>query len=130
MTRVEREFLAVADDAQPVGRDALCDEISARRHRSAFAQRQIVLGGSALVAMSFDRDRPGGVALEQRGVLVEYFLTGGTQVAAVELEKDWFERRVPIEIVERRRVDRIISDGLRRHIGRFSDRLRRRRRSW
>src|SRR6266545_2426305 len=92
VARVEREFLAVADDAQPVGRNSLSDEIRARRHRPALAQRQIVLGGSTLVAMSFDRYRPAGIALQQRRVLVERFLAGRADVASVEFVEHWFER--------------------------------------
>src|SRR4051794_9309163 len=48
MARIERKLLAVADGAQPVGRNPQGDEIRARGDRAALAQRQIVLGCPAL----------------------------------------------------------------------------------
>src|SRR5215471_13529486 len=100
---IEGELLPVADDAQAVAGDAERDEIRTRRCGAPLAQRQIVLGGPAFIAVSFDRDGPAGVALEHAGVLVEHALPIATEVAAIELEKDRLQRRVAIEIVERRR---------------------------
>src|SRR5262249_59020433 len=69
VARIEGELLAVAHGAQPVARDAERDEVRARGGGAAFAQRQIVLGGAALVAVSFDRDGPGAIALQHFRVL-------------------------------------------------------------
>ena len=49
MRLVEREFLAVTDRAQPIGRDAEGDEVRPHRRRAAFAQRDVVFGGTPLV---------------------------------------------------------------------------------
>src|SRR5204863_5449884 len=71
---VERELLAVAHRTKPVGGDAERHEIGARGDRPAFAQRQIVLGRAAFVAMAFDRDGPASVSLQQGGIVVENLL--------------------------------------------------------
>src|ERR1041384_7980594 len=85
--RIEGELLAVAHRAQSIGADPERDEIRPRGAGPALTQRQIVLGGSALVAMTFDGDRPGGILLQYAGVLVERLLTLGGQLVAVEREK-------------------------------------------
>ena len=58
MSRIEREFTAVADRPQPIRVDAKRNQIRPRRDRSSLAKRQIVLRRSSLVAVAFDRDRP------------------------------------------------------------------------
>src|SRR5436190_18086622 len=99
VSRIEGELLPVTDDAQTVAGDTERDEIRARRRGAALAQRQIVLGGPALIAVPFDRDGPAGVALEHARVLVEHALPVSTEIAAIELEKDRLQRRVAIEVV-------------------------------
>src|ERR1051325_339761 len=89
---IERELLAVAHRAKPIGADADRDEIGARGDRPAFAQRQIVLGGPAFVAMSLDRDGPAWILLQHRGVVVEELLRFGRQLVAVEREEYRLER--------------------------------------
>src|SRR2546429_2793205 len=61
---IERELLAVADGSQPIGGDAEGHEVGARGDRPALAQRQIVLGGPALIAVPFDRYGPAGIAFQ------------------------------------------------------------------
>src|SRR5262245_57040306 len=65
VARVERELLAIADRPQPLGGDAEGDEVLADRQRPPLAQRQVVLGGAALVAVALDRDHPGRVLLHR-----------------------------------------------------------------
>src|SRR5712692_7561234 len=56
MTRIEREFLAVAHRAEPIGRNPERQQVGACGDCPLFAQRQIVLGRPAFVAVAFDRD--------------------------------------------------------------------------
>src|SRR5262245_22601513 len=100
MARVERELLAVAHSAESIGRNAERHQVGARGDRAALPQCQIVLGGPAFVAVTFDRDGPRRVAFQDCRVLIEGLLAGRAQVAAVELEEDRFERRCLVQIVE------------------------------
>src|SRR5687767_14878691 len=43
VTRIERKFLAVADDPHPIGGDAQRDEVRLDGHRAPLAERQVVL---------------------------------------------------------------------------------------
>src|SRR3954469_2808829 len=112
VTRLERELLPVTDDAEAVGGDAERDEICARRDGAPFTQRQIVLGRAALVAVTFDGDGPGRVALQRRRVGVQHRLRVAGELAAVVLEEDRLQRRVAIEVVNRGRRDRVVPDRL------------------
>ena len=56
--RIERKLLAVAHRAHAVGRDAERDQIVVRRQRAPLAERQVVFGRAALVAVALDRDLP------------------------------------------------------------------------
>ncbi len=58
VTGIERELLAVADRAHLVGGNAQRDQVVLRRQRAPLAQREVVLGGAALVAVALDRDLP------------------------------------------------------------------------
>src|SRR5262245_49289789 len=51
---VEREFLAIAHGPQSIRRQAQRDQIGPCRHRASLAERQVVLGGPALVGVSLD----------------------------------------------------------------------------
>ena len=75
MAGVEREFLAVADRLDAVGRDAERDEVVARGDRPPLAERQIVLGGAALVAVALDGDLPGRVPAQDVRIVLQYLLT-------------------------------------------------------
>src|SRR5437899_2603929 len=68
---IERELLAVAHGSQPVGGNAERHEVGARGDRPALAQCQIVLGGPAFVAVSFDRHGPAWKTFQQRRILIE-----------------------------------------------------------
>ena len=63
MARVERELLAVADGPDAARRDAERHEVRLRRDGAALAERQVVFGRAALVAVALDGDRPGGYFL-------------------------------------------------------------------
>src|SRR5205823_10157803 len=52
-----RPLLAVADSLQLIGRDAELGQVLLGCRRTAIAQAQVVLGRSALIAMSLDDDR-------------------------------------------------------------------------
>src|SRR5262252_3660142 len=88
VTGIEGELLAVADGSQPVGPDAQGNEVRACGHSAAFAQRQIVLGGSTLVAMTFNRHGPAPVFLQDAGVVGERLLRIGRQLVTIESEED------------------------------------------
>src|SRR5206468_5442239 len=85
MPGIERELLAVAHRAEPIGRDPQRYQIGACGNRPPFAQRQIVLGGPAFVAVPSDGDRPGRVFPQNGRVLLERLLTLRRQIAAVVL---------------------------------------------
>src|SRR6478752_4318413 len=78
---IERELLPVTDGLQPIGRDAERHEVSPRGDRAALAQGQIVLGGSPLIAVSFDGHGPAGVAFQGFRVLFERRLRRSAQLA-------------------------------------------------
>src|SRR5262245_60525764 len=99
MTGIKRELLAVADGAKPIGRNTQRHEIRARGGRAPLAQRQIVLGSAALVAMTFDAHGPAAVSLEERCGLVEGALPLAGQVAAIQFEKNRLQRGVAVQIV-------------------------------
>src|ERR1700730_10795394 len=92
VTGLERKLLAVAHGAEPIGGDAERYQIRARRDRPPFAQCQIVLGGSALVAVSFNRDGPAGVPLQDGSVGIEDSPGVARELAAVVLEEHRLER--------------------------------------
>src|ERR1044072_8422638 len=73
------------------GEDAGRHEMAPRRDGAPLSQRQIVLGGPALVAVAFDGDGPRRVALQQRGVFVEDFLNRGAESALCEREEHRLE---------------------------------------
>src|SRR5262249_8900293 len=68
------------------------------------------------------------VFLQQRRVLVEHLLILCRQFLAIEREKDGLERRVAVQVVERRRRNPVLRDRFGWHHRRFADRFRRRRR--
>src|SRR5262249_44872364 len=114
VTGIERKLLAVADRAQAIAWNSQRDEIRAGGGGAPLAQRQIVLGRAALVAVSLDRDGPGWIALQDARILIERLLAVRTEVAAVELVEHRPQRRIPIQIVERRRRDGVVRHRLRR----------------
>ena len=104
VSRIEREFLAVADGPQPVGRNAQRHQIGARGNRAAFAQCQIVLG-ACRVRRSGLRSSPSrwGTASARAAFSVSTACAAAVDLVAVVLEEHRLERRVAVEIVERRR---------------------------
>src|SRR5437588_5346181 len=97
VSRIEREFLAVTHCPQPVGRNPQRNEVSSSSYRTPFAQCQIVLSGPALVAVPLNRYRPGGIPFEYGSRLIQYRLRRRSELGAVILEKNRFERRVAIQ---------------------------------
>src|SRR5262245_17565693 len=79
-------LLTVTDDGDPTGLHALRDEVIHSRLGAPFAEGEVVLVRAALVAMPFDEQEHAAVALEPRGLGVEDFGVGGTDVIAVEVE--------------------------------------------
>src|SRR5206468_6751298 len=65
-------LLTVGDDAHPVLRHTLADEIIHRRLGPALAERQVVLVGASLVAVALDEHQHRAVALQPRRVGVEH----------------------------------------------------------
>ena len=83
-----RPLLAVADDGDAVRLDALGDEVIHRRLCATLAERQVVLVGAALIAVSFDKYEVLGVRLQPGGVGIEGLRVLGPDVVLVELEED------------------------------------------
>src|SRR5207247_488161 len=68
---VEESLLAVGDGPQARLRDAQAHQVFLGRPGPLLAQGEVVLGGAALVAMSFDRDLGLAVTLQPEGVLLQ-----------------------------------------------------------
>src|SRR5262249_59096080 len=66
--RVERELLAVAHGPDAIARNAERDEVRLHRYRPPLAERQVVLGRAALVAMSLDRNHPRRIFAQRRRI--------------------------------------------------------------
>src|SRR5260221_11654593 len=66
-----RTLLAVADGLDARRRNALGDQVLARRVGAALAEGEVVLARAALVAMAGDGDRVIGVLLQPFGLTVE-----------------------------------------------------------
>src|SRR5512134_185642 len=67
MARVQRSFLAEADRGEIPLRNAEGNEVVHHGHGAPLAQRQVVLGGAALVAMPLDQQLRAGVLLQVGG---------------------------------------------------------------
>src|ERR671922_1417185 len=80
LLRARRSFFTVADDGDPVGLNALGNEVVHRRFRAAFAESQVVLVGPALVGVTLDEEQVIRIRLQPRRVGVENPRVGGTDV--------------------------------------------------
>ena len=69
VARIERKLLAVADGPMRSAGDAEREQVVLGGQRAPIAQRQIVFGRAAFVAVAFDRDDPGAYVLSTLGVL-------------------------------------------------------------
>jgi hypothetical protein len=79
-------FLAEADRVHAVAGNAEADHVGANGIGTADAESEVVLGGAALVAMSFDVDANGGIRLEEIGGLGKILTSVGTNLGAVVIE--------------------------------------------
>ena len=70
------------------------------RQCASLTQSQIVLGGSALVAMSLDGNDPRRIPTQHVHVLVENHPTFGVDLRAVVAKKHRPERRFSIELLK------------------------------
>jgi len=94
-------FLAEADGADAVGRDALRDDVLLDGSGAAVAEAEVVFGGAAFVAMALDGDLDRGIVAEEFGGLGEGGAGIGANVGLVEvevsvanfLEEEFVERR-------------------------------------
>src|SRR5277367_2327253 len=59
-----RAFLTVADGFQVIGGDAQLDQEVLGGGSAAIAQREVIFGGAALIAVAFDDHREVGILLE------------------------------------------------------------------
>src|SRR5207302_10947541 len=84
-----RPLLAIADDRDAIGLDALGDEIVHRRLRAPLAERQVVLVGAALVAVALDQQEVVGVRLQPRRVRIEGLGVLGADIVLVKIEIDF-----------------------------------------
>src|SRR5689334_16924147 len=88
VTSIKGEFLPVADRFHAIGGEAERTQVCDGCRGTPIAKGKIVLGGPALVAMTFDGDGPGRMLLQHRGVLIERGLRRRVDIAAVEPEEN------------------------------------------
>src|SRR5512133_3322841 len=81
-------FFAIADGANTVRRYACLDQRSLRGVRAVVAQRQVVLGGTTLVAMSLDGELDRGVRLQEVGIRRNGRLIAGAKVVFIIIKED------------------------------------------
>src|SRR5712692_7763206 len=100
--RAEGLFLAETDGADAVGGDAQGDEILLDRTGATIAEREVVFGGTALVAMAFDGHAKLRVIAQEVGGLGERFASVRANVGFVEVEigvTDFLvEERIPVRL--------------------------------
>src|SRR5271165_3704495 len=84
----ERFFLAVADGADTVAGNAQLHQSLFGCVRPVVAERQVVLGGAALVAVPLDCELDIGVLLQKAGVRLQCLLILWLDVVAVVGEED------------------------------------------
>jgi len=84
----ERFFFAIADGLNPAGADARRREFVLNRAGALVAQSQVVVGGAALVAVSFNRNVDIGVLREERHVGLDGSPLVGANVGLVVVEID------------------------------------------
>src|SRR5688572_19875762 len=101
-----RALLAIRDDRDAVGLDALRHEVVHGGLGAALAQREVVLVGTALVAVSLDEDQVVGVGLQPRRVAVEDLRVVRPHVVPVEVEEHVLEIGVLGELTRPRRRTR------------------------
>ncbi len=102
MARIERELLAVADGAQPVGPECPAKRdtrraVTARRSPNARLYSAVPRSSQCPSIVTVQV----GVAFQQRRVLFECLLVRGAELAAVQLVVDRLQWRIPVEVVER-----------------------------
>src|SRR5438128_3319912 len=93
-----RPLLPVGDRRQAVLRDSVGLEIVHRRLRPPIAERQVVLGGAALVAVAFDAHERVRVLLQPRRVVRQRIDRIGSERGLVEVEVDRLQLRHGHEI--------------------------------
>src|ERR1700736_2093965 len=84
--RAEGLFLAEADGADAVGGDAQRDEILLDGAGAAIAQRKVVFGGAALVAVAFDGNANAWIIAQVFGGLGQPFASISADVCLVEIK--------------------------------------------
>src|SRR5579864_177448 len=78
-------FLAVADGLERIGANAVANQRLLGRVSATLTQRQIVLGGTAVVAVAFNLDLP-ALLLDDLCRLRQCLLRVGTQISLVVVE--------------------------------------------
>src|SRR5208283_5010205 len=79
-------FLAVADGGEAVGRNALAEEILFVGDGAAIAEREVVFGGAAFVAMAFDGDADLRIVAEELDGFAESVLGVSANIRLVVIE--------------------------------------------
>src|SRR4051812_44949316 len=92
MVLADWEFLAVRDGREALGRYSQDDHVVFGHLSTPGAQREIVLGGAPLIAMTFDLNSGSRVAFEPVHVGFQSIARARLQVIAVECEVDILER--------------------------------------
>jgi hypothetical protein len=122
----ERLFLALAHRRDAFADDAQAGQVAGHGLAAALAQREVVLGCPAAVAVPLDRDLRRGPLLHPVRVLRQRRAALFRQVRAVEREKHVTERLLRVELFERHLREQLF---FRRHL-RLGRDWRRRWRRW
>src|SRR4029078_5259718 len=98
---VERGLLPVTYNSDPFRRNSERRHVGLHRDSPTFAESEVVLGRSPLVAMPFNGDSPRSVLLEDLRIGRRDRATRLVQFRTVEPEEHGLQRGVPVEVVER-----------------------------
>jgi hypothetical protein len=114
VTLDRRAFLAVADGRDAIGIDAERDQIVLRRVGTPFAERQVVLAGTAFVAVPYDRDADLRVGHHPFGPAADGAFGVGRDNGAVVREEDR-SAELDVDVFLAQRVDGLDHDRLLDH---------------
>src|SRR6185369_3021381 len=110
MPRIEWKFLAVTDRPKPIRGHAERNQVGLRGEGPLFAEREVVFGRAALVAVPLDGDDPRGVLLQDAGVRIERLLTGAVDFEAVQRVENRLERGILVDGVQVAGRQRVVRD--------------------
>src|SRR5262245_58508268 len=112
----DRDFLAVGDGLEPLGRHSQRDDVVVGGTRAPLAEREVVLDRSALVAVALDPDDQEVEFLERRGVLLQRGAVGVADVRLVEFEVHLSQEPGLLDLLGAHRLETRVLVDLRRRL--------------